>query len=85
MVQEPESGMAEVTKFSPNGFWLRLGTEELPVPYEHFPWFRHATIDEIVAVERPTQNHLYWPKLDIDLAVDSLRDPAAFPLVAKPV
>jgi hypothetical protein len=75
----------EVTNVSPNGFWLLLGDEELPVPYEHFPWFRRATIDEIFAVERPTENHLYWPKLDIDLAVDSLRDPAAFPLVAKSI
>jgi hypothetical protein len=74
--------MAVVTKVAPNGFWLLLGTEELPVPYEHCPWFRHATIDEIVAVERPTENHLYWPRLDIDLAVESLRDPAEFPLVA---
>lgn len=76
---------AEVTNVSPNGFWLLLGDEELPVSYEHFPWFRRATIDEIVAVERPTENHLYWPKLDIDLAVDSLRNPAAFPLVAKSI
>lgn len=74
---------AEVTNVSPHGFWLLLGDEELPVPYALFPWFRDATIDQIVAVERPTENHLYWPKLDVDLAVDSLRDPAAFPLVAR--
>jgi len=34
-------------------------------------------------VERPQSHHLYWPDLDIDLAVDSIRDPAKFPLIAK--
>jgi len=60
------------------------GEEELLLPYEHFPWFRHASIDQIMSVERPTADHLHWPLLDIDLSLDSIRDPAAFPLVAKP-
>jgi hypothetical protein len=71
---------AEVTNISPHGFWLLLGEEELAVPYSEFPWFRSATVEQIVAVERPTENHLYWPKLDVDLSVESLRNPAAFPL-----
>jgi hypothetical protein len=33
--------------------------------------------------QRPTENHLHWPQLDIDLSVESLRDPKAFPLVSK--
>jgi hypothetical protein len=36
-------------------------------------------------VQRPTENHLYWPELDVDLSVDSLRNPQAFPLVSKTV
>jgi hypothetical protein len=71
---------AEVTNISPHGFWLLLGEEELAVPYSEFPWFRSATVEQIIAVERPTENHLYWPKLDVDLSVESLRNPAAFPL-----
>jgi hypothetical protein len=31
----------------------------------------------------PSAHHLYWPDLDIDLAVESIRDPASFPLVSK--
>jgi len=74
---------AEVTNISAHGFWLLLGGEELPVPYAQFPWFRSATVEQILAVERPTENHLYWPRLDIDLAVDSLRNPDQYPLVAR--
>jgi Protein of unknown function (DUF2442) len=74
---------AEVTNISAHGFWVLLGTEELPVPYEQFPWFKNATVEQITTVERPTENHLYWPKLDVDLAVASLRNPTDFPLVSS--
>lgn len=73
---------AEVTHISAHGFWVLLGDEELPVPYSEFPWFKKATVEQIVAVERPTENHLHWPLLDVDLSVESLRDPGAFPLVS---
>lgn len=73
----------EVTNVSANGFWLLLGDEELPVPYAQFPWFKKATIEQLLAVERPTANHLYWPQLDIDLSIESLRNPGEFPLVSN--
>jgi hypothetical protein len=75
---------AEVTHISRHGFWILLGAEELVVPFAKFPWFRQATIEQITALERPTSNHLYWPQLDVDLAVESLRDPEAYPLVSRP-
>ncbi|MBK6865838.1 MAG: DUF2442 domain-containing protein [Ideonella sp.] len=75
---------AEVTNVSRHGFWLLLGDEELAVPFSEFPWFKSATIEQLADVQRPTPGHLFWPQLDVDLAVDSIRDPAAFPLVSKP-
>jgi hypothetical protein len=73
----------EVTHVSKHGFWLLLGNEELSVPFTQFPWFKSATIEQLSDVQRPTENHLYWPQLDVDLSVESLRDPSAFPLVSK--
>jgi hypothetical protein len=73
----------EVTNISKNGFWLLIGDEELAVPFNDFPWFKSATIQQILEVQRPTPNHLYWPALDIDLSVQSIRDPGSFPLVSK--
>ncbi|HMN76325.1 MAG TPA: DUF2442 domain-containing protein [Burkholderiaceae bacterium] len=72
----------EVSHVSVHGFWLLLGTEELAVPFAAFPWFKKATIEQLSDVQRPTENHLYWPQLDVDLCVDSIRNPAAFPLVS---
>jgi hypothetical protein len=73
----------EVSNISPHGFWLLLGDEELFVPFAEFPWFRDATVRQISHVQRPAAHHLYWPDLDIDLAVASIRNPKAFPLVSK--
>jgi Protein of unknown function (DUF2442) len=74
---------AEVTNISAHGFWVLVGGEELPVPYSAFPWFKKATVEQITTIEHPTDDHLYWPLLDVDLSVRSLRDPNAFPLVSK--
>jgi Protein of unknown function (DUF2442) len=72
----------EVTHLSKHGFWLLLGDEEILLPFQDFPWFRQATIEQLLHVEWPTSDHLYWPELDIDLSIESIRHPEAFPLVS---
>jgi len=66
-----------------HGFRLLLGDEELFVPFSKFPWFKNTAVAKLLKVERPQPHHLYWPDLDIDLAVDSIRHPEQFPLVSR--
>lgn len=73
----------EVANVSPHGFWLLIDGRERFVAFQHFPWFQHATRAQLTNVQLPTGHHLYWPDLDVDLAVDSLDHPEAFPLVSK--
>ncbi len=73
----------EVTNVSEHGFWLLLETEELFVPFAEFPWFKNVSISKLANVQRPQPHHLRWPDLDVDLAVDSIRDPKKFPLIAR--
>ncbi len=73
----------EITHVSKHGFWLLLGEEELLLPFAEFPWFRQATIDQLTTIEWPTPDHLYWPLLDIDLSVTSIRHPEQFPLLSR--
>jgi Protein of unknown function (DUF2442) len=73
----------EVTNISKHGFWLLLDEKEFLLPFEQFPWFKSATVEQITNVERPSPEHLYWPDLDVDLAVQSIRRPEEFPLIAK--
>jgi hypothetical protein len=73
----------EVSNVSPDGFWLLLDERELFLSFQDFPWFRDATIREITSVERASPDHLRWPDLDIDLAVESIERPERFPLVTR--
>jgi hypothetical protein len=73
----------EVTNVSPHGFWLLIRDEELFVAFKEFPWFKEASIAEITRVELPSAHHLYWPDLDIDLAVESITHPDRYPLVSR--
>lgn len=74
---------AEVTKVSTHCFWLLLGNEELAVPFTEFPWFKKATIEQFSEVQRLSEDHLYWPQLDVDLSIESIRRPESFPLVPR--
>lgn len=73
----------EVTNISQHGFWILLKDEELFLPFKEFPWFRDVAVGKILHVELPSPNHLYWPELDVDLAVESIRHPDSFPLVSQ--
>lgn len=77
------TSQVEVSNISPHGFWLLLGDEELFLPFAEFPWFRDVAVGKILHVELPSPDHLYWPDLDVDLAVESIRHPERFPLISQ--
>jgi hypothetical protein len=77
------SAPIEILSVTAHGVWLIVDDREYFLSYVDFPWFKEARIGAILNVESPHTGHLYWPELDVDLAVRSLEDPAAFPLVAK--
>ena len=73
----------EVTNVSPHGFWLLIDAEERFLSFKIFPWFREASIAQLTNVKRPSPHHLYWPDLDVDLAVESIEHPERYPLVSE--
>ncbi len=73
----------EVTNVSRHGLWLLLGDRELFLAFKQFPWFRDVSIGELCNVELPHADHLYWPDLDVDLAVESIEHPERFPLLSR--
>ena len=48
----------EVTNVSPHGFWLLVEQREYFVRFTDFPWFRDATIAELMRVELPSPRRL---------------------------
>jgi hypothetical protein len=77
------TSVVEVTNVSKHGFWLLLGNRERFLAFEHFPWFRDVSIGQLCNVELLHAHHLYWPDLDVDVAVESIDHPERFPLVSK--
>ena len=73
----------EVTGISAHGVWLLAGQEEIFLSYEDFPWFKDASVGKILNVEEPTPGHFYWPDLDVDLGLETIRHPDRFPLRAR--
>jgi hypothetical protein len=73
----------EVLNVSPHGFWLMARGNEYYLPFEHFPWFRQATLHQIFNVELHHEDPLYWPDLDVDLDLDRIVHPENYPLVSK--
>lgn len=78
-----DTNAIEVSLVSNQGFWILIAEEELFLAYADFPWFKSATVEQITTVERPSENHLYWPILDVDLSIESIRNPDLFPLISK--
>ena len=76
------TSVVEVTHVSEHGVWLFIDGREIFMPFELFPWFREASIGALMNVELVGRGHLFWPDLDVDLAVDSIEHPEDFPLVS---
>ena len=73
----------EVLNISPHGFWLFVAGREHFLGFDHFPWFREASVAQIFNVEFSHGHHLYWPELDVDLDLNRIEHPENFPLVAR--
>jgi hypothetical protein len=73
MKNEIRVARAEITTIDQQGFWLRCRREELYLPFAMFPWFEHATVAQLCRVECFGDTCLYWPGLDLELSVDSIR------------
>ena len=71
----------EVQGLSRHGLWLLVSDTEYYLPFEQFPWFAEARVRDAYEVELLHETHLHWPKLDVDLDLDSLSRPDDYPLV----
>lgn len=73
----------ELVNVSIHGMWVLVDERELYLPFDDFPWFRDASIAALAEIERPGARHLHWPRLDVDLTLGAIEDPARYPLVSR--
>ncbi len=74
------SAKAEIQNISNQGIWLLINEQEFFMSFKEFPWFLKATVEQIYDLEFFHGKHLHWPALDIDVELESLKHPAAYPL-----
>ena len=77
------TSVVEIQQISPFGMWLYIDGEELFLPFDAYPWFLKATLDQIYNFEFHHKKYLHWPVLDIDVELDALKNPDAYPLTYK--
>ncbi len=65
------------------GVWLMVHDKEYFLSYKEYPWFSKAKISDVYNVELHHKKHLYWPTLDIDLDIDSLKNPEKYPFISR--
>ena len=70
----------EVSNISSHGVWILADDEELFLSYEDFPWLKDAPVGKVLNVEQPTPGHFYWPDLDVDIGIETIKYPDRFPL-----
>jgi hypothetical protein len=72
-----------VTNISEFGFWLLVDDREYFVPFADYPAFQQATVTQIYAGRRIGPLQFHWPDLDVDIELEALERPEAFPLKFK--
>jgi hypothetical protein len=70
----------EVTNISAHGVWILIHEQEYYLPYDNFPWFKNAKIADILDVNLEHGTYLFWPSLNIDLELESIKNPERYPL-----
>lgn len=73
----------EVTNVDSFGLWILLQEKEYFLPYDEYPWFKNARLDQVLNVQLLHEDHLRWPDLDVDLSTESLEQPDNYPLIYK--
>ena len=70
---------SEVTAVGRDGFWLICHDREYFVPFNNYPAFRQATVQEIFAMEEIAPGQIRWESLDADIELEALAHPERFP------
>ena len=78
-----ENTSASVLNITPFGVWILAGDEEYFLDYKNFPMFLDRPIKSIFNVTMPHWGHLCWPDIDVDLELDSIKNPDKYPLIDR--
>ena len=74
---------ANVLMINDKGLMLSVLGQDYFISFNRLPWMKDAAIRDVLDVQMCCADSIEWPKLDIDLEIDSLKHPERYPLVMK--
>lgn len=74
---------ANVLMINDKGLMLSVLGQDYFISFNRLPWMKDAAIRDVLDVQMCGEDAIEWPKLDIDLEIDSLKHPERYPLVMK--
>ena len=77
------STSVDVLMINDRGVMLSVLGQDYFLSYNRVPWMRDATINEVLDVQMSGKNAIEWPKLEVDLEVESLKHPERYPLLIR--
>lgn len=72
-----------VLMINDKGLMLSVLGQDYFISFNRLPWMKDAAIRDVLDVQMCGDDAIEWPKLDIDLEIDSLKHPERYPLVMK--
>ena len=80
----PENALeqTQITSIEQDGFWLLTKEGEFFVPFDRYPAFQEAKVEQIFDFEEDSEA-FYWSHLDIDIELDALKHPEKYPLIFR--
>ena len=72
-----------VLMINAQGILINVGGQDFFLSYNRIPWMREASIKDVLDVQMCGNEAIEWPRLDVDLEIDSLRYPERYPLLIK--
>ena len=78
-----ELTQVRVLMINDKGIMLSVKGNDYFISYNRIPWMKNACISDALGVQMSGRNAIEWPKLDIDLEIDSLKHPERYPLIMK--
>ncbi|MEY3370404.1 MAG: hypothetical protein RLZZ361_1074 [Cyanobacteriota bacterium] len=64
----------EVVGVTQHGLWIHVNSQEFFLPFTEYPWFKKASLSDLLDLKLIHNHHLRWENLDIDLELESLNN-----------
>jgi hypothetical protein len=73
-----------ITSINDLGIWILIENKEYFIPFADYSGFKNASLKQVFAVKFLPPSQLRWDEIDIDIELQALAQPEAFPLIYHP-